>query len=52
VRFAKVGRYLRLLNNGEWSNGWRVEETFGVATEEAILNTQHSERNTRKHSDV
>lgn len=52
-QFAKVGKYLEILQDGEWVNGWKVKWTSTVRlTEEYVRARSRDHLHTREASDV
>lgn len=43
-QFAEKGKYLKLLTQGSWSNGWKVEQVFSH-----VLGVQEVKERSRDH---
>lgn len=51
--FAKVGKYLQILEGGEWSDGWKVVLAGKVRLDEAYVQERSRDyKHTREASDV
>jgi len=52
-KFADKGRVLKLKgDDGVWSNGWIVQETYGNNTKEFILSHERDYAHQREASDI
>lgn len=51
-KFAKVGKYLELKEDGEWENGWEVISTYGTKPEKQVIRDRDKWRSQRKYSDI
>ena len=52
-QFAKVGKYLEILEGEEWSDGWRVKLASKVRLEESYVQERSRDyKHTRETSDV
>ena len=53
-RFAVYGKYLELLIDGEWQNGWKVVRVYNSTkrTEDELLTLAVQYKKTRSVSDV
>lgn len=52
VRYATVGRALKLKEKDGWDNGWTVVETFSKMSEEELSERSQDYKRTRKASDI
>ncbi len=53
TKFAVQGRYVKLKDEGEWTDGWRVERVFGGAVpSEVIAANERNYKSHRKATDV
>jgi hypothetical protein len=54
TKFAVQGRYVKLKDDdGEWTDGWRVERVFGGAVpSEVIAKNERNYKSHRKATDV
>lgn len=53
TKFAVQGRYVKLKDDGEWTDGWRVARVFGGAVpSEVIAKNERNYTSHRKATDV
>ena len=52
--FAEVGRYLKLKENGVWTDGWEVIKTYPAVQlcSELVLERERDFKNHRKATDI
>jgi hypothetical protein len=53
-KYAVVGKYVKIKNNDEWEDGWKVLESYNqTKLEESVLNERNQDyKKTRKASDI
>jgi hypothetical protein len=49
---AVKGAVLRLKNDGQWDDGWVVDEVYGTRTEAYVRAHERDHLKTRRYSDV
>lgn len=51
-KYAKVGKFLKLKNDGEWENGWEVLATFAVQPTAEVIERGQDYKHQREASDI
>lgn len=51
-KYAKRGKYLKLLENGKWDNGWKVMAVYDKATSSEVDRDSRKYLKQRAASDI
>lgn len=51
-KFAKIGKFLKLLENGVWENGWMVASVGGRQTRDERVDRRKDHERQREGSDI
>ena len=52
VKYAVIGKYLKVVNNNQWSDGWRVCELYSKRPAKEVLEGMFDHKRSRKVSDI
>ena len=52
AKFARKGRFIKLKENGGWSDGWQIIEVFGTIEEKTLREQERDYLHQREASDI
>ena len=49
-KFAKIGEFIKLKNNGIWEDGWKVIEAFTMRSRDALVDPRKAIKKHRERT--